>query len=178
MKHPRMLHVIADFFQMTDDVWAKHANPWSVYTRYPCLPILAFFIWSRVWIGWWCMVPILLTCLWIWANPRVFGKPKSTKNWPSKAVFGERVLLMHPKIPTPKHHRRAIEFTKFLMLLGTLILIFGLVQQSASNTVLGVTIVLLAKTWFLDRMVWLYHDALRTAPAVRARYYLFDCQKY
>ncbi len=85
----------AKLFQMSDDVWERHANPWSVWTRYPCLPLLAIAIWSRVWIGWVSLLPIALICVWIWINPRVFGKPKSTRNWASKAVLGERALLAH-----------------------------------------------------------------------------------
>ena len=63
---------IADFFQMTDDVWARHANPWSVWTRYMALPLLIMAIWSRVWLGWGSLMPIAIVLLWIWLNPRVF----------------------------------------------------------------------------------------------------------
>ncbi|KZN58491.1 hypothetical protein N482_22015 [Pseudoalteromonas luteoviolacea NCIMB 1942] len=31
---------VAKYFAMSDDVWACHANPWSVWTRYSCLPLL------------------------------------------------------------------------------------------------------------------------------------------
>ncbi len=34
----------AKFFQMSDSVWERHANPWSVWTRYPCLPLLALAV--------------------------------------------------------------------------------------------------------------------------------------
>ncbi|MEL6555599.1 MAG: DUF6653 family protein [Cyanobacteria bacterium J06621_11] len=43
---------VADFLHMTDSVWARHANPWSVWTRYMALPILVISIWSRIWLGW------------------------------------------------------------------------------------------------------------------------------
>lgn len=62
---------LADLFQMTDDVWARHANPWSGWTRYSGLPLLILAIWSRVWWGWGAIAPILLVVLWIWLNPLI-----------------------------------------------------------------------------------------------------------
>ena len=47
---------------MDDRAWARHANLWSVWTRILTpLPMLALSIWSRAWIGAWCVVPIALT---------------------------------------------------------------------------------------------------------------------
>lgn len=44
---------IASLFRMTDEVWARHANPWSVWTRYLALPVLIFSIWSgRLFLVW------------------------------------------------------------------------------------------------------------------------------
>ena len=40
---------------MSDAVWARHANLWSVYTRFTVLPLLVMAIWSRAWIGWWVL---------------------------------------------------------------------------------------------------------------------------
>jgi len=60
---------IARFFRMTDDVWARHANPWSVWTRYTTLPLLAISVWSRVWIGWWAAVPLIASLIWVYINP-------------------------------------------------------------------------------------------------------------
>ena len=51
---------IARAHGMDDDSWARHANPWSVWTRVPILPLLALAIWSRSWIGWWAVLPVLL----------------------------------------------------------------------------------------------------------------------
>jgi hypothetical protein len=58
-----MREVIADAFRMTDDVWRRHANPWSVYTRFAAIPPLIMAIWSRTWIGLWCLLPIALAGL-------------------------------------------------------------------------------------------------------------------
>ena len=48
---------IAKLFKLTDENWMKHANPWSVWTRYSVLPIIVLAFWSRVWIGWWSLIP-------------------------------------------------------------------------------------------------------------------------
>ena len=145
-------------FHMSDEVWQRHTNPWSVWTRYSCLPLLSLAVWSRVWIGWLCLIPIFAVCLWAWLNPRVFGKPSSTNNWASKAVLGERVLLKHPKSEIPSHHRTAIGILKSIISIGFLLAVYGLVDLHPWLAILGTVIVILGKTWFLDRMVWLYQD--------------------
>lgn len=44
---------IAAAFNMSEDAWARHANPWSVWTRIAtALPLLILAVWSRVWLGW------------------------------------------------------------------------------------------------------------------------------
>ena len=45
-----MEHALVTFFGMTDEVWRRHANPWSVWTRYLAGPILILAVWSRFWI--------------------------------------------------------------------------------------------------------------------------------
>ncbi|MBX9255391.1 hypothetical protein H1Q63_15855 [Desmonostoc muscorum CCALA 125] len=48
-------------------------------------------VWSRVWLGWWSLIPVTIAVLWMWLNPRIFPKPQSTYHWISKGVLGERV---------------------------------------------------------------------------------------
>lgn len=145
-------------FQMSDDVWQRHANPWSVWTRYSCLPLLAIAIWSRVWIGWLSLIPILVVCLWTWLNPRVFKKPPTTNHWASKAVLGERIMLKHPKNEIPAHHNRAITVLNALTFFASFVAVYGLVVLHPWFAIFGILITMIGKTWFLDRMVWLFHD--------------------
>ena len=49
---------ITSLFKMDDKTWSRHANPWSVWTRFLVFPILALAIWSRVWLGWYSLIPI------------------------------------------------------------------------------------------------------------------------
>lgn len=149
-------HQAAKWFHMSDEVWERHANPWSVWTRYSGLPLLIMAIWSRVWLDWWSLLPIFLVIAWIWINPRLFNKPQSTDNWASQAVLGERILLAYSDIPS--HHLAAIKILKLIMTVGTFIMIYGLLVLHIWLTLLGTAIVILGKSWFLDRMVWLYQD--------------------
>ena len=149
---------------MTDEVWRRHANPWSVWTRYLAGPILVFAIWSRVWISEWALVPIALMVAWIWLNPRVFAVPSSTSNWASKAVLGERIWLNREKTPIAARFIRPSRFANVVGAAGLVLLIWGLIVYSSVLTVSGLLIVLAAKTWFLNEMVALCEA---TDPAER-----------
>lgn len=155
-------HRISKLFRMSDEVWQRHTNPWSVWTRYLALPALVLAIWSRVTIGYAAWIPVLVVFFWIWINPRIFAKPKSTNNWASKAVLGERVWLNRKKVPIPEHFDRIIMVLNSINGLSTLVCLYGLVVLSPTATLVGLLGVVLGKSWFLDRMVWLY-DVMREA---------------
>ena len=48
------------------------------------LPLPVASTWSRVWLGWWCIVPLLLSVIWLFINPIFFASPRST----STLVYG------------------------------------------------------------------------------------------
>lgn len=145
-------------FRMEEETWQRHANPWSVYTRYASFPLLALSIWSRAWIGLWSLVPVTAVVIWVWINPRVFPKPASTDTWASKAVLGERVWLKRHAVPIPSGHARAAVLLSCISSIGTIVLAYGLWVLDPLLTIFSLVIVIIAKTWFLDRMVWLYQD--------------------
>jgi len=162
---------IAKFFKMSDDVWARHANPWSVWTRYTTMPALALSVWSRVWIGWWAVVPVIVALIWVYVNPRIFNKPKTTQSWTSKAVLGERVWLNRKNIPVPGHHYQIINILTAISTIGAIICVYGLIVLSIWPTVFGIVVVFLGKTWFLDRMVWIYEEMKNNNPEYRSWLY-------
>ncbi len=49
---------------MSDEVWKRHANPWSGWTRVAMFPFWFLAIWSWTWIGWWAFVPVYILCVW------------------------------------------------------------------------------------------------------------------
>jgi len=149
---------IAKLFSMSAETWERHANPWSVWTRFTVLPIIVAAIWSRVWIGPWAWGLTALAIFWTWVNPRMFRKPVSTDNWASKAVLGERVWINRKQIAVPKHHRVLPNLLSGISGIGLLFLIWGLWKPEIWPTVLGAVLLYAGKVWFLDRMVWLYED--------------------
>ena len=162
---------IAVIFKMDDETWSRHANPWSVWTRFIILPVLALVIWSRAWLGWYSLIPIGAVLIWTWLNPRAFNKPKTTKHWSSKAVLGERVWIKRKDLPVPQHHLKAILVLNILTASGVPFLIWGLYTLRLWPTVLGVLLVYLGKMWFLDRMVWLFEDMKNASPEYQSWLY-------
>ena len=148
---------VAQVFRLTDDNWMKHANPWSVWTRYSVLPLIVLAFWSRVWIGWWCLIPGIASLLWLFVNPIFFPKPRSTRNWASRSVLGERVYLNRDKVDIPDIHKTPLyAILNAISSIGMLIAIWAIVYYSVWGAVLGVALAYLGKSWYLDRMVWLY----------------------
>ena len=131
------------------------------------LPLLAIAVWSRVWIGWWALLPCLALILWTWANPRIFPPPATTDRWASKGVLGERVWLNRRAVPIPAHHARAANVLSVVSLLGVLPYAYGLFVLGPFETLLGLAVIMLSKLWFLDRMVWLYADMNAQVPEYR-----------
>lgn len=149
---------LADLFGLNDDIWIKHSNKFSVWSRFIILPLLAFSIWSRVWIGWYCWFLIVALIFWTWINPRVFNKPRTTKHWASKAVLGERVWLKNSELSIPTHHIHAVRVLNALTTSGIPFIAWGLYHYELWPTVFGTVLVIVGKLWFLDRMVWIYED--------------------
>jgi hypothetical protein len=153
-----------------DETWMRHANPWSVWTRYAAFPLLVAAIWSRVWLGWWSLVPISLVVGWLIWNPRAFPRPASTDNWASKCVLGERIWLSRSRSEPPQHHRIVPQVANTISVAGTLSLAWGLYALDLAVTLLAMLVVITAKTWFVDRMVWLFED-LKDRPEYRSWLY-------
>lgn len=144
---------------MNAATWARHANPWSGWSRLSILPLLAIAAWSRVWIGWWALAPIVLLLVWTWLNPRLFPPPASTDNWMSRGVLGERIWLAHGRDPALAHHRPIVGALTTAGAVGALLLFIGLILPDLPFTVAGLAIAMLSKLWLLDRMVRVHREA-------------------
>lgn len=156
--------VLAKIFRLNDKNWLKHANPWSVYTRYTVLPIIILAGWSRVWINQWWPLALGIAIIWAFVNPIIFPKPKSFNSWASKAVFGERFYLQRKTMELPDIHKtRLYGLLKFISFIGFLISVYATVNLLWIEAIFGVFITYLSKSWFLDRMVWLYEDMKNVA---------------
>jgi len=153
---------IARMFGLDGDSWMRHANPVSVWTRFAVLPLLAVSVWSRDWIGWWSLIPVALSLVFMVVNPLMFPAPSSTRNWASKGVFGERIYAERNTVDIPRQFRsRVPAVTTAFQLLGLGVLVYGLVELGWVGlvaTVTGLVILQGAKAWYIDRMVLLFED--------------------
>ena len=159
---------IARLFRMDEDARRRHSSPWSVYSRFSMIPLLALAFWSRIWLGWWSVLPIVAVLSWVWLNPRLFPEPKSTNNWASKIVLGEWVWMRRKQIPVPSHHTRAPNILSALGALAMIPFIWGLATFEVWPTVLGGIVAFISKLWFADRMVWIYEDMKDATPEYKS----------
>lgn len=155
---------VARLFRLDSDSWFRHANPWSVYTRTAVYPLLALAIWSRVWIGWWALLPTAAAVVWMWLNPRLFPPPQSTAGWSSRAVFGERVLMNHKEVPIPQHHLQMSRLLNGFNAISSIPFVYGLVVLDPVYVIGGIILTMAFKFWYLDRMVWLFEDMRNVNP--------------
>ena len=147
--------------RMSDATWQRHVNPWSGWTRVATLPLLALAVWSRVWIGWWALLPAAIVLFWVWLNPRLFPVPKSTDNWMSEGVLGERVWLANQPGTISDRHRRVVRTLVGISAAGSIVFLLGLLLLNLTMTLVGMSIAMLAKLWLVDRMVWILEDQNR-----------------
>ena len=159
---------VARLFGLQGDHWMRHANKWSVWSRFSVLSLIALAIWSREWIGWWCLIPVGLAVTWMMINPLLFSEPRSTRNWASKSVLGERIWADRTTVEIPEQFRSPVptNVANVLAGLGIVLMIYGLVSFDLLATVAGVFIAHLGKLWYLDRMVLLFDDMKHRDPEI------------
>ncbi|RBW57084.1 DUF6653 family protein [Ruegeria sp. A3M17] len=146
---------------MKDEVWLRHANPWSVWTRVLTpLPLLALAIWSRAWIDYWAWLAVGVVLVWIWINPRAFSRPETFDSWSAQGVLGERVWLRH-RDKVAEHHKRVANTVAIASGVGLLPFAYGLWVFDLGFTCLGIVVTSGGKMWFVDRMAWVWSDFLR-----------------
>ena len=154
---------VARAFAMTDEAWRRHANPWSVWTRFAAIPPLVLGVWSRAWIGWWCLVPVGLVAVWLWINPRVFAPVDEPRSWAERGIHGER-LWVKEGLKDPEH-RAVMRLHTAVGLIGLAMLVYGLIALSVWPAVCGPALIVLCQLWRIDRYTRLFdeHAAERDA---------------
>jgi len=156
---------VARVFGLEGDKWLRHSNPWSVWTRFTVLPLLVLSIWSRDWIGWFSLIPLALSVVWLFTNPLFFSEPRSTKNWASKGVLGERLWSERDRSSLPQQFDSSVpNVAQSLQVVGLAALVYGLIDLDALVTITGTLIVQVAKLWYIDRMVLLFDDMKEREP--------------
>ena len=72
--------------------------------------------------------------------------------------MGERVWLNRKEVPVPQRHARMADILSMIASVGIIPYIWGMAVLDLWMTVAGLIVVMGAKLWFLDRMVWLFDD--------------------
>ncbi len=72
-------------------------------------------------------------------------------------------------MPVPAHHRTAPNLLSAVGGIGTLVVAWGVIALDAWPTLVGAALVYAGKLWFLDRMVWLWHDTRGATEDSRLR---------
>jgi hypothetical protein len=161
---------VAAAFALDDEAWARHANPWSGWSRFATvMPLLILAFWSRAWIGWWALLPIAAALAWTWLNPRLFPPARSDAPWIARGVLGEGLWAERDSRPVPPHHRRVPHLLNAVAAAGGVLVVWGVAALAAWPTLLGAVFVTLGKLWYIDRMVWIYADMTAADPPLRYR---------
>lgn len=155
---------VAGAHGMTDDAWRRHANPWSVWTRFAAIPVFELAVWSREWIGWWCLAGVAVVAVWLfWLNVRVFG-PVGPTSWAARGIYGEQ---LHVAGDLPTEHLVLTRILVALGLGGFGLIAWGLVASDLWPLVAGTALLLMAQLWRIDRYGLLFSAAQgRAAGAV------------
>jgi hypothetical protein len=101
-------------------------------------------------------------------NPLLFHEPSSTRNWASKAVFGERIWADRNDLDIPSWFRasKVPSVSTAFHVVGLIALGYGLIRLDVVATVSGLLLMQLAKSWYLDRMVLLFEEMKGRDPKI------------
>lgn len=145
---------VAKAFRMDEETWRRHANPWSVWTRFAAIPLMLLGIWSRDWIGWWCLVPIAAVIGWLFVNPSAFP-PVEPRGWAARGIYGEHAWVRDKSL-VPPNHLVVLRILVVLGLAGFGLMVWGLVRLEVWPTVFGTALLVVAQLWRIDRFGWLW----------------------
>ena len=132
---------------MSEVLWSRHANPWSVWTAvlaYPLL-VLALYRRSRLLLG--------VVLLFVPLNPLLFRPPRDDRAWATRVVLGERVWLDRGLVPSREAAMAAASAPVYLATFGAAL------GKSRWGTLGGTVLSMALMIRFFDRMVRLYEEA-------------------
>jgi hypothetical protein len=73
--------------RMRRAIFARHANPWSAWSRWASTPLVLLPVWSRR------RSHALMTALWFALNPVVFPRISDERSWATRAMLGEELWI-------------------------------------------------------------------------------------
>lgn len=132
------------------EMWRRHANPWSVWTRFAAIPAFCLAVWSRVELGWFALVPVALVVLWLVVNPFAFKPIETPQAWVSRGIFGEQ-LWLKKALALSAEARLILRLLIGVGLAGFALMAWGLWALEVWPVLFGMTLTTLAQLWRIDR---------------------------
>ena len=83
-----------DWRKVKRAVFARHSNPWSMWTRWASTPLMLVPVWRR------SQRDAALVGLWMAVNPVVFSKPAHDRAWATRAALGEEQWIVERPMDT------------------------------------------------------------------------------
>ena len=135
---------------MKEQTWAKHSNPWSVWTRVLTNPLAYIPVWNRSWrqavsVGTWFLL-----------NPRLFPPPQNSSSWATRSVLGEQIWTSKARADLPM-------LINAFSALFFFVALYSAYSRRLWRLVSFGSLALVFKLWFLERMV-AYYDAYLARP--------------
>ncbi len=95
----------------------------------------------------------------------MFKQPRSTRNWASKGVFGERIWVERDRSELPDQFNSAVPtVATVFQAIGLVPLAYWLAALRVTPTVTGILMVQGGKLWYIDRMVLLFEEMKTRDP--------------
>jgi hypothetical protein len=132
--------------RLTATFWARHSNPWSGWSRTLGHPALVAALYHRSWRG------VAACIVYFIVNPLLFPPPKSTDNWMSQGVLGERLW-------TSGYNPQQWRLPTWLNIINLPVFLVSLVaayQRKLTTAIAATLLTAVTKLWFIDRMARLY----------------------
>ncbi|WP_208321895.1 DUF6653 family protein [Paramicrobacterium chengjingii] len=73
--------------QVRRAVFARHSHPLSAWSRLATMPLVLVPFWTRTWSH------AVFIAVWFLVNPVMFGRPRSTRSFASRAMLGEEIWM-------------------------------------------------------------------------------------
>ena len=146
--------------KMSELVWSKHTNPWSVWTRIVSTPIPLLILWFRSDLSWGVWPLLGAVAFWFWINPRMFPEPRKKDGWTSRSILGEK-LWLSKSAPRPSGIEAVLIWASLAIgIAGLLCAVVGVWFYALPATVFGAVSMMCSKVVFLMPMAALYDRAV------------------
>ena len=137
------------FAGVKHEVFVRHSNPWSAWSRWLSTPLVLVPFWTRRWIH------AAIIGAWMAANPVIFPRPADEHAWSTRAVLGEELWITE----RPRDTAMGVNAAATLALITALIA----ARRHRVAPAAGATAVVMALLLVYWRLMARYYDQHRSA---------------